>query len=280
MSEQALAIVAGTGRLPELLASAAAKMGRKVVLVCFNGYRPDWRTDQPLIEGVFEKPGALFKSLHKAGCTEIVFAGYIIRPRINPLKFDIKMVSLAAKLLPKLKMGDGATLDAVKAVFEGEGLKIIGAHELLSDLLAPSGTITKSKPSDDDLSDLKRAQEILAHLGNADVGQGAVVAQGLCLGLESIQGTDAMLDFIARTSENYRPDEKAGQGVLLKAPKVGQDWRIDLPTIGPQTLERAANAGLSGVAVQANAVLILDPEETVEIANKHGLFIHCFEVEG
>ncbi len=279
MSEQALAIVAGTGRLPELLAAAAAKAGRKVVLVCFNGYQPEWRTNQTLIEGVFEKPGTLFKSLHKEACSEIVFAGYILRPRINPLKFDMKMISLAAKLLPKLKMGDGATLDAVKTVFQGEGLKIIGAHELLGDLLAPSGTITKAKPSKDDLNDLERAQEITAHLGSADVGQGAVVAQGLCLGLESIQGTDAMLDFVAQTSDAFRPNEKAGQGVLLKAPKVGQDWRLDLPTIGPKTIIKAAKAGLSGIAVQANAVLILDLEETIELANNHGLFIHCFETE-
>ena len=134
MSEQALAIVAGTGRLPELLAESATRMGRKVVLVCFNGYQPEWRKDHPLIEGIFEKPGALFKSLRAAGCSEIVFAGYILRPRINPLKFDLKMVSLAAKILPKLKMGDGATLDAVKAVFEEEGLNIVGAHEFLDDL--------------------------------------------------------------------------------------------------------------------------------------------------
>jgi len=280
MAQPALAIVAGTGRLPELLAAEAAKMGRKVVLVCFNGYQPEWRKDEPLIEGVFEKAGALFKALKKAGCTEIIFAGYVLRPRINPLKFDLKMVSLAAKILPRLKMGDGATLDAVRTIFEGEGLKIIGAHEILSDLLAPSGTLTKAKPSKDDLNDLKRAQDIVAHLGNADVGQGAVVAQGLCLGLETIQGTDAMLDFIAATSDNYRPDEKAGQGVLLKAPKAGQDWRIDLPTIGPQTMEKAAKAGLSGVAVQAKSVLILDLDDTVALANKHGLFIHSFEAEG
>ncbi len=280
MSQATLAIIAGTGQLPELLARSAAEMGRKVVLVCFNGYRPEWRRNEPLIEATFEKPGALFKSLHAEGCKELVFAGYILRPRINPLKFDLKMISLAAKLLPKLKMGDGATLDAVKAVFQDEGLKIIGAHEILEHLLAPRGTLTKAKPSKDDLNDLNRAKEIVLQMGVADVGQGAVVAQGLCLGIESIQGTDAMLNFVAETSDNYRPDEEAGQGVLLKAPKKGQDWRLDLPTIGPKTVENAAKAGLSGIAVQAQSVLILGLEETIDAADKLGLFIHSYDAEG
>jgi DUF1009 family protein len=195
------------------------------------------------------------------------------------LKFDFKMVSVAAKLLPTLKSGDSNTLDAVREIFEAEGLEVVGAHEILEDLLAPLGTLTKAAPSTDDLADIERAKTIVAHMGLADVGQGAVVAQGLCLGMESIQGTDAMLNFVAANSGDYRPDEKAGQGVLLKAPKEGQDWRIDLPAIGPDTVENAAKAGLSGVAVQAQGVLILGMDETIAAADKHGLFIHAYELQ-
>jgi DUF1009 family protein len=277
MAEPALAIIAGKGRLPEMLAKTATQSGRKVVLVCFNGFQPDWVTSEPLIEATFEKPGAMFKSLKRAGCSQVAFAGYIIRPRINPLKFDLKMVSVAAKLLPTLKSGDSNTLDAVRDIFEAEGLEVVGAHEILEDLLAPLGTLTKASPSADDLADMERAKTIVAHMGRADVGQGAVVAQGLCLGLESIQGTDAMLSFVAQNSGDYRPDEKAGKGVLLKAPKENQDWRIDLPAIGPDTIENASKAGLSGIAVQAQGVLILGLEETVAAADKHGLFIHAYD---
>lgn len=277
MSQSPLAILAGKGRLPEMLATSAAKAGRKVVLVCFNGFRPDWITDEHLIEAQFEKPGKMFKALKSAGCRDVVFAGYIIRPRVNPLKFDLKLVSVAAKLLPTLKKGDTATLDAVREIFEAEGLQILGAHEILQDLLMPSGTLTKAAPSQDDFADMKRAYSIATQMGIADVGQGAVVAQGLCLGIETIQGTDAMLNFVATTSADYRPDEKAGMGVLLKAPKRGQDWRIDLPAIGPDTLENAAKAGLSGIAVQAGGVLVLGLDETIDAANRLGLFIHGFD---
>ncbi len=277
MSTAPLAILAGKGRLPEMLAANAAQSGRKVVLVCFNGFRPDWVTDEPLIEARFEKPGAMFNAIKAAGCRDVVFAGYIIRPRINPLKFDLKMISVAAKLLPTLKSGDSATLNAVREIFEAEGLQIVGAHEILKSLLAPKGTLTKTAPSTDDMADMKRAYTIVTQMGIADVGQGAVVAQGLCLGIEAIQGTDAMLNFVATTSADYRPDEKAGQGVLLKAPKPGQDWRIDLPSIGPDTIENAAKAGLSGIAVQAQAVLVLGLEDTIAAANKHGLFLYGFD---
>jgi DUF1009 family protein len=277
MPHSPLAILAGKGRLPEMLATNAAKAGRKVVLVCFNDFRPEWMTDEQLIEARFEKPGKMFKALNAAGCRDVVFAGYIIRPRINPLKFDLKLISVAAKLLPTLKKGDTETLNAVREIFEAEGLKILGAHELLQDLLMPSGTLTKVAPSQDDFADMNRAYNIATQMGIADVGQGAVVAQGLCLGVESIQGTDAMLNFVATTSADYRPDEKAGQGVLLKAPKQGQDWRIDLPAIGPDTLENAAKAGLSGIALQTGGVLVLGLEETVDAANRLGLFIHGFD---
>lgn len=277
MPQSPLAILTGKGRLPEMLADTARQSGRKVVLVCFNGFRPDWVTDEQIIAATFEKPGSMFKALKATGCKDVVFAGYIIRPRINPLKFDIKMISFAARLLPALKGGDGATLNAVRAIFEAEGLTIRGAHEILTNLLAPAGTLTNAKPSPDDFFDMKRAMNITEQLGTADVGQGVVVAQGLCLGVESIQGTDAMLNFVATTSVDYRPDQNAGQGVLLKAPKQGQDWRMDMPAIGPDTVENAAKAGLSGIAVQAQGVLILGLKDTIAVANKRGLFIHGFD---
>lgn len=275
-----LAIITGRGRLPEILASAVEKSGRDVVLVCFGGFCPDWRSqNHQLIKADFEKPGALFKALKSVGCNEVVFAGSMIRPRLNPLKFDLKMLGLAGKLLPALKSGDGNTLNMLISIFEMEGIHVTGAHEILQDLLAPEGVLAKHRPSKDDLADIKRARDIAYHLGLADVGQGVVVAQGVCLGLESVQGTDALLEFVTETSRNYRPDKTAGQGVLLKRPKPNQDWRVDLPAIGVQTVQNAAKAGLGGIAVQAGGVLILDWEETIQAADKFGLFLYAFDLE-
>jgi UDP-2,3-diacylglucosamine hydrolase len=274
-----IAIVTGKGRLPEILAATLTRAGRKVILVMFSEYRPVWGDKYQCIQAPFEKPGIMFDGLADYGCKDIVFAGSMVRPSLNPLKFDKKMLAISVRLLAALKGGDNAGFNVIRKMFETEGLTIHGAHEFLEHLLAPSGTLTKAAPSQDDFNDIDRARSITGQLGLADVGQGAVVGQGLCLGLESIQGTDAMLDFIADNAAQYRPDPDGGQGVLVKAPKLGQDWRIDLPAIGPETVKHAAKAGLAGIAVQAGGVLILGVEETVAAADKAGLFIHAFDPE-
>ena len=129
--------------------------------------------------------------------------------------------------------------------------------------------MSKVRPGRGDRRDIERASAIARALGQADVGQGVVVAGGICLGLETIQGTDAMLDFVARTEAGLR--RKAG--VLFKAPKPGQDWRTDLPVIGPETLLAAHRAGLNGIAVEAGGVMILQIETVRAEADRLGLFV-------
>ena len=116
-----------------------------------------------------------------------------------------------------------------------------------------------------------RAAEIVAALGAVDVGQGAVVAQGLCLAVESLPGTDAMLAWVAQTAR--RPNPAGAKGVFYKAPKPGQDRRIDLPALGPQTVARAAAAGLAGIVWQAGGVILLDRDDMIAGAQAHGLFL-------
>jgi len=171
-----------------------------------------------------------------------------------------------------LKKGDGDTLSIVAAMFEAEGFDVIGAHNLLESLLAPAGILTKTTPSAQDQQDINRAFDIAKMLGKADVGQAVVVAQGICLGLESIQGTDALLRFVAENPHRL-PDKNGSKGVLIKAPKPGQDWRIDLPAIGPATLELAHKAGLAGVVLTSGGALILGVRETVATADRLGLFL-------
>ena len=145
----------------------------------------------------------------------------------------------------------------VAGIFEAEGFAVRAPHEILTDLVAPAGVLTRTEPGTADRRDAERAAHIVAALGAADVGQAAVVAGGICLGLESIQGTDSLLEFVARTAAEVRP--AGARGVLFKGPKPGQDRRMDLPAIGPGTIEGAAAAGLAGVVVEADGVMILEP---------------------
>jgi UDP-2,3-diacylglucosamine hydrolase len=268
-----LAIVAGRGALPRLLAEDCRCRNRPYRIVRLPGVDLDWAGGHPELSAVFEKPGQLFRDLRQAGMTQVTFAGGIRRPQLNPLRFDRKMLALAPKVLAGLRGGDDRTLRLVAEIFEAEGLRLVGAHEILSRLIVPEGVLTRVCPGQRDREDADRARAIVRALGEADVGQAAVVAQGVCLGLESIQGTDALLSFVAGTPSGYLPDPNGARGVLYKAPKPGQDWRLDLPAIGPGTVAGAAAAGLAGIVVEAGGVLLIDRDAVVAALDAAGLFL-------
>ncbi|MEM8870817.1 MAG: UDP-2,3-diacylglucosamine diphosphatase LpxI [Pseudomonadota bacterium] len=272
-----LAIVAGSGSLPRMLADDCRRRRQDCQIIVFEGIVLDWVDGFNVIPAVFEKPGRLFAALKRAGCDKVVFAGGMVRPTISPIRFDLKALRLAPTLFKALRAGDDAALRIVSGIFEAEGLEVIAPHRLLANLIARPGVMTTRQPEADDKADAARAAQIVAALGSADVGQGTVVAQGICLGVESIQGTDAMLEFVASTAAGYRPNPLGAAGVLFKAPKPGQDWRTDLPAIGPDTMDAAAAAGLAGVVLQADGVLILGKDETVARAEAHGLFLWARE---
>lgn len=259
-----IAILAGGGTLPELLAQAASK-SREVVIVSFGRSLP-WAEglDQFVVE--FEKPGALFRALKGRGISDVVFAGYMTRPELNPIRFDVTMWKLAGLLLPALKSGDDITLRTILAMFEERGFRILSAQDVAPDLLVNRNMKSNHKLSAQDRRDIDRGVEILKSMSAADVGQGCVVSNGLCLGMETIQGTNAMLDFVAK-------NKTSKGGVFIKAPKIDQDQRVDMPTVGPETIKAAANAKLNGVALIENGALVIDRSEIIDLANKNGLFI-------
>ncbi len=222
-----------------------------------------------MISAAFEKIGALLADLRSAGCSDVTFAGAMVRPTLDLVRLDAKAMEMAASLT----LGDAATLRSVSAFFEREGFRVVGAHEALAGLLMPLGVLGKVSPAAVDQDDAARGMAIVAAIGAIDVGQSAVVAQGICLGVESVQGSDALLDFVALNGRRFLPDPNGSKGVLCKAPKPGQDWRMDLPAIGPQTVAKAATAGLAGVVVQAGGVLVLGLAETIAEADRLGLFL-------
>ena len=268
-----LAILAGTGDLPKQLAESCARNGRRYIVVEIEGTPLNWTAGHPAYRTPVEKPGRLIKHLKKNGFGAVVFAGAMNRPEINPVKLDMLGAKLAASVLTGTRKGDDAVLREVARLFENAGFTMEAAHEVLPALLPPAGTLGKRRPSDVDMKDAARAAELVQALGRLDVGQGAVVVRGLCLGLETLQGTDRMLEFVAATRQV--DTTKNGRGVLLKAPKPGQDLRFDLPAIGIETLRKAHAAGLAGVAIAAGGVMVLRLDEVVAEADRLGLFLWC-----
>lgn len=209
--------------------------------------------------------------LAEQGVTRAVFAGAIRRPRIEPDLFDPRTMAIVPRILMGMQSGDDAALRAVLDVFEEAGIAIASVDQILPGLVPGAGVLA-GEPTPRDQKDAARAAEIVQGLGALDIGQGAVVAQGLCLAVEALPGTQAMLDFV-RLHASLKPDPKGPRGVLYKAPKPGQDRRIDLPTIGPDTVRQAAEAGLGGIAWQAGSVILLDREDAIARAEQAGLFL-------
>ncbi|WBU65440.1 LpxI family protein [Paracoccus aerodenitrificans] len=257
------AIIAGEGAL----ASVVAEMLDNPVIASLEGFSP------PIPHETFrlERLVPFFDWLSGQGVEHVTFAGAVRRPRLDPEAFDPRTASLVPRILAAMQSGDDAALREVLALFEEAGFHIVGTAEIAPDLV-PGPGILAGEPRADDISDADRAREIVSGIGGLDIGQGAVVAQGLCLAVETLPGTNAMLDFVA-AHRNMRPRPNGARGVFWKAPKPDQDRRIDLPSIGPETVDRAARAGLAGIAWEAGGVILINREEVVERARAAGVFL-------
>lgn len=251
------AIVAGSGVLPGLLLAAGAAHVVRLAGV------ESAALDAPDIPAEFERLGQLFDDLRAAGVSELAFAGGLSRPELDPSRMDPRTAALLPRLGAAMGQGDDTLLREIAAIFEDEGFCVLGALDLRPDLAAAAGAISGT-PSEAQEADAARARAVLAALGPLDVGQAAVAARGQMIGIETLQGTDAMLRCVGASL----PDSG---GVLVKRPKPGQDLRMDTPAIGPATVMKAAEAGLSGIEIAAGSVLVLDRESTVTACEAAGL---------
>ncbi|MDQ2068010.1 UDP-2,3-diacylglucosamine diphosphatase LpxI [Xinfangfangia sp. CPCC 101601] len=262
-----LAIIAGAGALPAALVAA---LPQRPFVAALDGYTPVGVT--PDLSFRIERLYPFFAALHEAGVTQVTFAGAVQRPRLDPSLFDVQTAQIVPRLMQSLAQGDDATLREVIALFEEEGFAILGVSDVAPDLVPGEGLYAGALTPRDE-ADATRAAAITEALGRVDVGQGCVVAQGLCLGAESLAGTDAMLAQVEALPGALRPAAAAGRGLLYKAPKPLQDRRIDLPALGPDAVRAAAKAGLGGIAWEAGGVLTLDLPQMQALAAEHGLFL-------
>lgn len=259
-----IAVIAGQGALA---AAVIAELDQPLVYA-LEGFAPKGvdATDFRL-----ERLMPFLDHLTDQGVGQVIFAGAIRRPRLDPELFDPRTVQLVPRIMMAMQSGDDAALRAVLDVFEENDLKICSVSEIAPALIADSGILT-GQPTDADQSDAERGAAILAVTGPLDVGQGVVVAQGQCLAIETLPGTEAMLAFAARHAD-LRPNRNGARGVFYKAPKPGQDRRIDLPTLGPDSVTQAAAAGLAGIVWEAGGVILLDRAETIRRAEAAGMFL-------
>ena len=262
-------MLAGTGPLPGDIVAACEKSGREVFILAHKGVTdPDVIGSTPhewVHLGAIERTIAL---LHEHRAEEVVFAGPVKRPSLTSLRLD----SRALKLMAGLRKNDDASgddklLSMIIGELEGEGFRVVGIDSILPGILAPSGTLGALSPDDEAQADIAVACRVARAVGALDIGQAVIVQQGMVLGVEAIEGTDALL-------KRCRDLRREGPGgVLVKLKKPDQEARVDLPTIGPATVEGARAAGLKGIAIEAGGALVIDLPAVIAAADEAGLFI-------
>jgi DUF1009 family protein len=217
--------------------------------------------------------GRLASLLRAENCRDLVFIGALVRPALSEIRLDWKTIRAMASVLKAFRGGDDHLLSSVGRILEKDGFRMVGLKDVAPSLLMPSGCLTRAAPNADANADIAKGREVLRALSPFDIGQAAIVIDGHVIGVEDIEGTDGLLARVSRLRGEGRIRAKPGRGVLVKAPKSGQDLRFDLPTLGARTIEGAAVAQLAGIAVIAGNTLVAEPQTMVEAADKAGLFV-------
>lgn len=272
-SQTTLGILAGGGALPISVAEAALAAKRRVHII---GLRGAASTDIERFPHSWVKMGEfgrLIATLTENNCKEVVIIGSAKRPEFADVRFDFGALKSIPYFVKLALGGDDHLLSGVIRLIEDNGFSVLGAGEVAPSLLSPSGALTLRKPKDSELEDIRIGRDVIAVLGPFDVGQAVVAADRRVLAIEGPEGTDAMLDR-SRHLRGWTDDSRRKRsGALVKAPKPSQDRRVDLPTIGPETVRRAAAAGLAGIGVATGDVLIAEKRQTITLADKIGIFI-------
>ncbi len=243
-----LGLVAGGGALPQTLAAHCRDTGRPYYVVRLRGFADEALKAHPNGEAGVAEIGRVARLARVAGCEALCFAGFVARPDFAALKPDLRGLVALPGAINAARKGDDALLRYLMGEFEKEGFAIEGAHEVMAELTLPAGPLGRHAPGEAHAADVARAVAIARAIGAFDIGQAAVVCDGLVLAVEAQEGTDGLLARVASLPESLRGTPERPRGVLAKAPKPIQEERIDLPTIGRATIEGAARAGLAGVA--------------------------------
>jgi DUF1009 family protein len=274
-----LGIIAGGGLVPVKVAeSALGPNGQyeSVYIVGLDGFAHEEVSRFPGATVGIGQVGRIIRLLRDHQCRDLVLVGYLRRPRLLSLRPDSGTLRNLPRLLALLKGGDDSVLSRVGRFMEEQGFRVLGAHEVAPQLAAPQGSFASASLIERDFEDMRIGARLIRALSPFDVGQAAIVSRGYVLAVEAAEGTDAML---TRCRDLHPWGLHGRSGVLVKAPKQGQDLRLDMPAIGPRTVELAVEAKLRGIAVLAGHILLADHQHLVEKADEAGLFLYGFKNE-
>jgi UDP-2,3-diacylglucosamine hydrolase len=269
-----IGLIAAGGVMPFAVADSLTARGINPVLFALRGacdpvrverFRHHW-----ISIGQLGKATRLFRA---ENCRDLVFIGTLVRPALSEVRLDWGTLRVIGRVWAAFRGGDDHLLSGIGRILEQDGFRMVGIKDVAPDLLMPEGCLTLEAPDEKAAADIARGRELLRALSPFDIGQATVVIDGHVVGVEDIEGTDGLLARVARLRAEGRIRARTARGVLVKAPKSGQDLRFDLPTIGPRTVEGAAAAKLAGIAIVAGNTIVVEPQAVIEAADAAGLFV-------
>jgi UDP-2,3-diacylglucosamine hydrolase len=269
-----IGLIAAGGVMPFAVADSLTARGINPVLFALRGacdpvgverFRHHW-----ISIGQLGKATKLFRA---ENCRDLVFIGTLVRPALSEVRLDWGTLRVIGRVWAAFRGGDDHLLSGIGRILEQDGFRMVGIKDVAPDLLMPEGCLTLEAPDEKAAADIARGREVLRALSRFDIGQAAVVIDGHVVGVEDIEGTDGLLTRVARLRAEGRIRARPARGVLVKAPKSGQDLRFDLPTMGPRTVEGAAAAKLAGIAIVAGNTIVVEPQAVIEAADAAGLFV-------
>ena len=221
------------------------------------------KNSHPVSIGQF---GKIIRILKINKCKKILFAGKVKKPNFSKLKLDLKGVYYISKIIKASKKGDVAILREIISIFKKEKINTISSLYFTPELALHKGNYTRVKPNHSDDKDIKKAIKTLNKINKYNYSQAIIVRNEKVLAIEDKRGTKSML-------KKLKKNKIKNSGVLVKFPKKKQDLRIDLPTMGLETLIQCKSVGLKGVVLKNNQNIFLDKKKTIAFANKNKMFI-------
>jgi DUF1009 family protein len=267
-------LIAGGGVMPFAVADSLTARGIDTVVFALKG------ACDPLAAGRFRhhwisvgQLGRAEKLFRAENCQNLVFIGTLVRPALSEIRLDWGTLRVLGRVWAAFRGGDDHLLSGIGRILEQDGFRMMGIKDVAPELLMPEGCVTLKSPDENAVADIARGREVLRALSPFDIGQAVIVIDGHVVGVEDIEGTDGLLARVARLRAEGRIRAKAARGVLVKAPKNGQDLRFDLPTVGSRTVEGAKAASLAGIAIIAGNTVVVEPQAMIEAADAAGLFV-------
>ena len=273
MSENQLAIIAGGGSLSDIIIETAEKKGWNLTVFAIGDLNITKNQDIRLIEMNRLDIGRIFQILKSQNIKNICMVGYIPRPNspkdyLNFRYLNVQTLSILFQSIGILRGGDASLFKKINSLLERRGYKIIGASEIAPNLTLKGGLYSSKSVSKVEFENIKKAKQCAEMTGYLDIGQAVVVKDGRVLAIEAAEGTDVMLERVACLGGIG----SKGGGVILKSAQINQDERVDMPTIGPNTIKNIVKANLSGIAITADNVIVLDFQKVIEMIEDNNLY--------